>query len=230
MTDTNIYLRPTDIIDCDAESIRSKASELTAGMETTREKAVALYYFVRDAIKHNPFAPIYELERYRASVTLTEGHGFCQHKAILLAALARATGVPARLGFVDIKEHNVSDAFEAYHVGDRILWHGYAELFINGRWVHASPSYDLTTCERKGFVPVDFDGENDAKDSVFDRNGDRHIEHLEDHGHFADLPWDEMQQCYRAHIAALGLDWNELKAKLQSLQRSRPQGEGDRAP
>ncbi len=105
MTDTGTYLRHTDIIDCDAESIRSKAAELTVGMETERENAVALFYFVRDEIKHNAYAPLHDRDRFKASAVLQAGNGFCQQKAILLAALARASGVPARLGLIDIRDH-----------------------------------------------------------------------------------------------------------------------------
>ncbi|TET12664.1 MAG: transglutaminase domain-containing protein, partial [Dehalococcoidia bacterium] len=90
------YLKPTNVIDCDTESIGEKARLVTEGLESDREKAVALYYFVRDQIKQNPYAPCQFLEDYKASSTLERGHGFCQHKAVLLVALARAAGIPAR--------------------------------------------------------------------------------------------------------------------------------------
>ena len=39
------------------------------------------------------------------SATLARGYGFCVNKAVLLAALARAVGIPARLGFADVRNH-----------------------------------------------------------------------------------------------------------------------------
>ena len=96
------YLKCTDIIDCDTKSIRAKAQALTEGLATDREKAVALFYFVRDEIKFNPYAAGDLLEYNKASVVLERGHGFCYQKAIVLVALARVVGIPARLGFADI--------------------------------------------------------------------------------------------------------------------------------
>ena len=102
------YLKPTAVIDWDTEAVKNKAAELTKGLNTPREKAIALYYFVRDSIRHNPYAPGFTPEDYKASVTLERGNGYCQHKAILLVALARAAGIPARLGFVDVRDHLLS--------------------------------------------------------------------------------------------------------------------------
>jgi len=48
---------------------------LIEGFKTDREKAVALFYFVRDEIKHDPDAPGLLLENYKASVTLERGKG-----------------------------------------------------------------------------------------------------------------------------------------------------------
>lgn len=65
------YLKCTEIIDCDTKSIKEKAPFLTKGLKTAREKAIALFYFVRDDIKLNPYAPgYYLLEQHKASVTL----------------------------------------------------------------------------------------------------------------------------------------------------------------
>ena len=210
------YLRFTELIDFDTESVRNKVHELTAGLQTEKEKAVALYYFVRDEIKHNPYAPSYERENYRAGLILERGNGFCQHKALLLVALARAVGIPARPGYVDVRDHLLSDKFRKMIGGDNLLiQHGYAELYLGGKWVHVSPAYDLETCQKAGFVPVEFDGVNDAKDSAYDREGSPHIEHVKDHGHFDDFPFDYIREYQREWVARIGRGWTEFIENVQ---------------
>ena len=90
MSNLERYLRCTETIDCDTESVARKARELTERLHTDREKAVALFYFVRDHIRHDPYATGTDIERYKASTTLQLGKGLCSQKSILLAALARA--------------------------------------------------------------------------------------------------------------------------------------------
>ena len=63
-----IYLKYTQIIDYDPPPVRDKAQDLTKRLRTDREKAVALYYFVRDNIRHNAYAPLYDLDRFRVQV------------------------------------------------------------------------------------------------------------------------------------------------------------------
>jgi transglutaminase-like putative cysteine protease len=221
------YLRYTEYIDYDNESIKEKAEEITKGLQTDKEKAVALYYFVRDRIRHNAYAPLHDPDRYKASTTLREGNGFCQQKSVLLVALARAVGIPARVGFVDVHDHLLSDSFRQMIGGINVFpFHGYAELFIDGKWVHASPAYDSKTCQRKRFIPVEFDGVNDAKDSPYDEDGRPHIEHVNDHGTYDDLPWDEIRNYYREWVAQLGLDWDALQAMGEQVRQSKSYGEG----
>jgi hypothetical protein len=52
-----MYLKCTPTIDCDTESVKRKARELTEVLKTEQEKARVLFYFVRDEIKHNPYSP-----------------------------------------------------------------------------------------------------------------------------------------------------------------------------
>ena len=204
------YLKPTTVIDWDNEAVTRKAQELTRGLKTDREKAVALYYFVRDSIRHNPYAPGQTRDDYKASATLQRGNGYCQHKAVLMVALARAAGIPARPGFVDVRDHLLSPKFRAMIGGDNLLiQHGYAELYINGKWVHASPAYDLETCQKAGFIPVEFDGVNDAKDSACNREGKAHIEHVKEHGHFEDFPFDYIRKYQQEWVASIGREWGE---------------------
>lgn len=216
MAELKEYLHRTDVIDCDTAAIRKKSRSLTDDFETEREKAKALYYFVRDEIKHNPYAPGQLLEDYKASTTLKRGSGHCQHKAILLAALCRSAGILARLGFVDIRDHLLSNKFRKMIGGDNLLiQHGYCELFIDGRWVHASPAYDIATCEQNGFIPVEFDGISDAKDSPLNRDGKPHIEHVKDHGYYQDFPWDYVVSYRRDWVAGMGRGWTEFTENVK---------------
>ncbi|MBE0481711.1 MAG: transglutaminase domain-containing protein, partial [Dehalococcoidia bacterium] len=73
------YLGPTQVVESDSPIIQQKARELTAGLETDSEKAVALFYYVRDGIRHNPYAPGQFLENYMATETLERGSGHCEH-------------------------------------------------------------------------------------------------------------------------------------------------------
>ena len=70
--------------------------------ETERERAVSLYYAVRDKIRYNPFLDFTRTDVFRASAVLEAGQGFCIGKASLLAACARAAGIEARVGFADV--------------------------------------------------------------------------------------------------------------------------------
>jgi hypothetical protein len=204
------YLKPTAVIDWDTESVKQKTQELTRGLKTDREKAVALYYFVRDQIKHNPYAEGLCAEDFKASVILQRGYGYCQHKALLLAALARAAGIPARPGYMDVRDHLLSRKFRAMIGGDNLLiQHGYTQLYLDGKWVHASPAYDLDTCNKMGFVPVEFDGIHDARDSAFNQEGKPHMECVKDHGTYDDFPWDFILSYRQEWVVKIGREWGE---------------------
>lgn len=226
MSEMENFLKCTEIIDCDTDSVKEKAIEITKGLKTDKEKAVALYYFVRDKIKHNAYTPLYDPNRYKASSTLKAGHGMCQNKAILLVALARATGIPARLGFVDVEDHQLSESFRQMIGGVNVFpFHGFAELYIDGRWVHASPAYDLATCQKKGFVPVEFNGVNDAKDSQYTKAGQLHMKHINYHGPYEDFPLDEIYNYYRQWATKLGMAWDDFKEAAEQVRRRKSCGE-----
>ena len=134
MTQTEKWLRATPAFDCDNESIREKAHDITAGQQQVADKAKSLFYFVRDEIKFIPLLPVDHLESYRASKILKTGGGICIQKAVLLAALARAAGIPARLHFVDIRNHRVPDKIREVMDTNLFPYHAYDELYIEGKW------------------------------------------------------------------------------------------------
>ncbi len=208
----NKYLESTEFIDWETESVKNKAAELTKGLKTDREKAVAVYYFVRDSIRHNPYAEGVSPDNFKASTILQKGNGYCQHKALLLAALARAAGIPSRLGYMDVRDHLLSKKFRAMIGGDNLLiQHGYTEMYVDGKWVHASPAYDLATCNKMGFVPVEFDGIHDARDSTFNAAGKPHMECVKDHGTYADFPWDFILSYRQEWVVSIGREWGEYQ-------------------
>lgn len=186
------YLRSTYWIDCDTESIKENARDLTEQNSTMSEKAKSLFYFVRDEIEYNPYPPFGNHELYKASLVLGKGEGYCVQKAVLLAALARATGIPARLRLSDIKNY-LSPPKLMEEMGTNVfIFHGYNELYIGLRWVKAVASFDLEMCDKNKIIPVEFDGRNDALFDSHNREGELHIEYLRDRGHYEDLPLDEI--------------------------------------
>jgi len=137
------YLKPTATIDCDNQLIREKAWNLIKGTNDTAAKAKNLFYWVRDEIKYNPLVPLEIFESYRASETLKRGEGFCVEKAAILAAFARAVGIPARLHFADIRNHLVSSRLLEVMGTNLFSYHGYTELYILRKWVKATLAFDL---------------------------------------------------------------------------------------
>ncbi len=212
--DMDRYLRPTAVIDCDATPIRVRARAITEGLDTTREKAVALFYFVRDHIKFNPYSAGDQLEHNKATLVLQQESGFCYQKAILLAALARAENIPARLGFADMRNHLLSERFlEKMFGNDVLVFHGWTELFIDGKWVRATSAYDLEMCREKGFIPVEFDGTADARLHTHAQDGRLHIEYIREHGHYDDLPWEEILNAHGELLARMGVDVDTFMEK-----------------
>src|SRR3982750_1859567 len=87
------YLQPGRFIDSDNPKVAAFAAEHAKGGDD-REKAVALYYAVRDGVRYNPFQNFTLDDAYRGSTCLERNEGWCVPKAALLAACARA-GRPA---------------------------------------------------------------------------------------------------------------------------------------
>jgi len=187
-----IYLRPTYYIDSDNKKIIEFAEEISHDSKETIEKAVRLFYAVRDQVRYDPYGieknPVY----FKASSTLKRKSGFCVAKAILLAALARALKIPSRLGFADVRNHLTTVRLKTLMKTDIFVFHGYTELFLEGKWVKATPTFNLDLCDKFGVSPLEFDGKTDCLLHEFDQEGNRHMEYLKDHGHYSDLPVEKL--------------------------------------
>ena len=191
----NEYLRPGHFIDSDHPAVVSFSRENSRG-ENDREKAVSLYYAVRDGIRYNPFQNFTLDEAYRASVCIERGNGWCVPKAALLAACARVAGIPARVGYADVKNHLTTPELTAKMGTDLFVFHGYTELLLEGRWVKATPVFNRELCTRFRVKPLEFDGTEDSLFHPFDEDERRHMEYLHHRGSFADVPAGEIQRVF----------------------------------
>lgn len=184
-------LAPTWYIQSDHPAVLGFVAE-RAGGGTPEERVVRLYYAVRDGFRYDPYSIRLDPANFRATTCLEQGAGYCINKAILLAASARAVGVPARLGFADVRNHLASPRLLELLGTDVFYWHGYTSLWIGGRWVKATPAFNIELCERFGVRPLEFDGSADSVFHEFDAGGRRHMEYIREHGDFDDLPYEAL--------------------------------------
>ena len=101
--DMAAFLEPADYVDSDHPDVIEFAQRAAAQADTPREKAVALYFAVRDEIRYDPYVAIADPRSYKASNCVKAGRGFCIAKAALLAACARVVGIPARVAYADVR-------------------------------------------------------------------------------------------------------------------------------
>ena len=192
------YLRPGRFVDSDAPAVREFAQRVAGAATDPVERATLLFAAVRDEIWYDPFAIATDPDAYRASAVATAERNWCVPKAVLLTAAARAARIPARLGFADVRNHlNTARLTERMNGVDLFVYHGYSDLYLDGRWVKATPAFNAALCARFGVAPLEFDGRTDALLHEFSGDGSRYMEYVADHGTFADLPLPEILAAFR---------------------------------
>jgi len=197
VTDIEPCLRPTEIIDSDDPRLIALVGEITAGLDRPEDRAVALFEYVRDDIRYNPYSPFFLPEHYRPTFTLDRGKGYCVQKSALLVGLARAAGIPARLIFADIRILRFEGPLREMMATDLFTYHGYVELYVRDKWLRVTPSFELPLCERLGLRPVVFDGTQDAVFHENDLAGRPHVLYLTHHGSYADVPVEEIVAAWK---------------------------------
>lgn len=200
---------PDFFLDSESPAIEAYiAQQAPAG--DLRARLVALFYAIRDGLRYNPYGVSLRPEDYRASVVARRSYaegGHCIDKAMLLAACARRLGVPARLHFANVRNHIGTEKLEKALGTNLMVFHGYAELWLDGRWVAVTPAFNRQLCERLGVAPLEWDGYSDAIFQQYDQQGGRFMDYVHDYGPFDTLPFDlmlaEWQKYYPAFAAGL---------------------------
>ncbi|MEK9595700.1 MAG: transglutaminase family protein [Rhodospirillaceae bacterium] len=190
-------------------------AERTAGSGDQLTQVLRLFHAVRDDILYDPYVPMGDRSSYSAKATLTNGRGWCVSKAALLTACCRVIGVPARPGYADVMNHLATEKLLERMGSDIFAWHSYADIWLNGKWVKATPAFNISMCEKFGLKPLAFDGHNDSLFHEYDQAGNRHMEYILDRGTYADVPFDEIVTTFRGLYRAvlLGIE-GDFQAEL----------------
>jgi transglutaminase-like putative cysteine protease len=187
-SEARLYSDPAEYIDSDNPAVQAFAKAHAPEGASDREKASLLYKAVRDGVRYNPYVDMRAPESFRASSVLAAGNGYCVGKAALYAAACRVHGIPARVGFADVRNHLTTDKLRESMGTDLFTWHGYTEVFVDGAWRKATPTFNATLCAKVGVQPLDFDGHSDALLHPFDGAGRAYMQYVNDHGTYHDVP------------------------------------------
>jgi transglutaminase-like putative cysteine protease len=189
-------LQATPIIDFDHEAVQTYTTEHAGSSSNQTDQAISLYYAVRDGIRYNPYKFDLTVNGLKASTTIEVGEAWCVPKAALLAAYCRAKGIPARLGYADVRNHLSTARMREQMQTDIFHWHGYTSLFLEEKWVKATPAFNIELCDKFRFRPLEFDGQNDSIYHPFDLEGNKHMDYILLRGEYDDVPLQEMQDTF----------------------------------
>ncbi len=197
-----IYVRPTKFIDSDNQQLIDYAHKKTSFGKTDKQKAIDLYYAVRDEILYDPYHLILIPEEISAAKTLVRGSGYCIEKSLLLCAVGRIHKIPSRLGFAIVQNHIASKKFVEMLRSDKFVFHGYNEFYLDGKWVKCTPSFNKSLCDKFNVEALEFDG---MHDSIFHEyeGGKKFMNYLHDYGQFDDFPYDLFVQELKIHYPHL---------------------------
>jgi len=191
-------LAPTRLINSDHPDVIAFTHQHATGRDD-REKAVALYYAVRDGFRYDPYRIDFSPEGMSASGVLARGYGWCVPKAALLAAVCRVAGIPAKVGYADVRNHMSTERMRQLMQTDVFMWHGYTDILLDGKWRKATPAFNIELCDRFGLLPLEFDGREDSIYHPYDKAGNLHMEYVRQRGSFYDVPLADMVADFREH-------------------------------
>jgi transglutaminase-like putative cysteine protease len=192
-----VYLTPTSIIDSDHKSVRDYAIKTIGRNTDPVDIATMLYLAVRDAIRYDPYSPFYLPEHYRASYVLKRGRSFCVPKASLLCALGRACGIPSRVGLADVRNHLTTKQLIDFMGSDLFVCHGFVELYLEGKWVKATPAFNSELCGRHHVPPLEFSGREDSLFQPYNLQNQKFMEYVAFRGVYPDVPVDQIVEAWK---------------------------------
>ncbi len=140
------FLQETRYCDHNHPIIRQTAHEITRPYFTEKEKAVALFKYVRDDVLFK-----FGYWGKKASTVLKEKSGMCTNSANLLIALLRSSGIPAGYGIMRVSGQEyfgsvMLPTFKKMVAKNSV--HIYSYVFLNNQWLKCDSSIDVGFSEQ----------------------------------------------------------------------------------
>ena len=169
--DLDDFLISSPLCDSDNPDLIQKAQDLTKNLPNDKEKAIKIFYFLRDKIPFNS-------NQYfkSASEVLQMGYGDCLSKSNLQIAMLRAIKIPARFNIIILKNEVLKPFFPKWaykRISEEDIHHAICECFLDGKWIDCDSTFDrmlLDGARSKGlieeknmFSQIDWDGEHNVE-------------------------------------------------------------------
>ncbi len=157
-------LERTRYCDHDHPDVRDLSRKFAEGADDPVDIVQRSFLYVRDRI---PFG--FDLYERTASETLATGHGACWNKSLLLMALLRGAGVPARFGSIPVKREFMAPVFgKMSRLINNPYNHCVALVRLHGKWVVLDAvldagAYDAFYRPLNVGWGIDWDGETDCR-------------------------------------------------------------------
>ncbi|MDY8136347.1 transglutaminase family protein [Aquimarina sp. 2201CG5-10] len=197
------YLALTYYYDYETEEIQELIHEFKTDDLGPKQKAKELYLKIRDTWRYDPYHISLSREGYKASTVARKTSGHCLDKSILLIACLRALKIPARIHLAKVKNHiGVERLIEKFGTNE-LTPHGMVNIYLDGKWLKASPAFNAALCEKCNVAPLDFDGETDSVFQEYNNSGNVFMEYIEDYGHFEDVPLEFIFNNMKEHYPGI---------------------------
>lgn len=187
------YLNATELLPADNPDIQQWAEQAVDQQAEKLTQAVQLYYAVRDHWIYDPYHLDISRNGLQATNLLYKRRAWCVEKAAFYVACARSLNIPARPGYAIVVNHIGTERLAEILRREEIVFHGYADVYLEGQWVKCTPAFDKKICRLSGVQPLDFDGSSDSLFHPYE--GDqKFMEYVHDYGTFENIPVQKMNE------------------------------------
>ena len=206
-SEQNSNLQSSPNIDFNSEAFLDFFAKANIAGNST-EDLIVWYNHVRDHFLYDPYHLDIRPESLVVSKIVAKRRAWCVEKALVFVAGCRQIGFPARLGFGIVQNHIGVDKLEEYLKRKEIVFHGYAEVFVNDNWVKCTPAFDKRVCAINKLMPLEWNAKDDSLFQEFSGEN-KFMEYLHFYGEFDEIPFEMMHQemkRYYPHLFSTPVD------------------------